>query len=252
MTCKEFQNLLYSARIDELGTAEREFLEHHLLECDSCAAVFRQVSNADRFLIRIKETAPRIPNEEVLTGSIIAAIAGSKRQAANVRAGTILNRLKDVFILKAARFACALVFLFCGMTYLFMEYNDTKAIVSLEHRLGNQSISNHADVFYQGINILNFLHDFYNFSNGNASSVELTKTLVIIKKADLQALLKDYKTLDEASKARLNAMYDKYIEAEPSLLPGSEKNREETAALRNEIKRLKMELEQSNNTKVQP
>ena len=160
----------------------------------------------------------------MLTGSIIAAIAGSKRQAANARAGTILDRLKDVFILKAARFACALVLLFCGMTYMFMEYNDTKAIVNLEQRMGNQSISNHADVFYQGMNMLDFLHDLYNLSNGNTSSVELTKTLVLMKKADLQALLKDYKTLDEASKVRLNAMYDEYIKEEPPILPGSEKN----------------------------
>ena len=222
------------------------------MECDSCAAVFRQVSNADRFLIRIKETAPRIPNEEVLTGSIIAAIAGSKRQAANAHAGTILDRLQDIFILKAARFACALVLLFSGTTYMCMEYNDTKAIVNLEQRLGNQSISNHADVFYQGMNMLDFLHNLYMLSNGNASSVELTKTLVLVKKADLNALLKDYKSLDEASKLRIHTMCDEYIKEDSSLPLGFGKNQEETAALRSEIIRLKMELERSNNTKERP
>ncbi len=203
-------------------------------------------------MTRIKETTPRIRNEESLTQSIISAIRTDKKPVSDSRANDILDRLRDIFSLRVARFACALVLLFCGMTYVCMEYNDTKAIIDLEQRLGNQSISNHADVFYQGMNILNFLHNLYNLSNGNASSVELTKTLVLVKKADLNALLKDYKTLDEASKTRLNAMYDKYIETEPSFLPGSEKNREETAALRSEIKRLKMELERSNNTKERP
>ena len=252
MTCKELQNLLYSARIDEFNPTDFEFLKHHLAECESCAAVFYKVSNAERILTRIKETVPRIPDEEALTESIIAAIAGFKRQTADVRANTFFDRLYDVFSMKVVRLACALVFLFCIISYMTMEYNDAKAIVGLERRMGNQSVSNRAGIFYQDMNILDFLHGLYMLSNGNISSVELTKTLVLIKKADLQNLLKDYKALDEASKVRLHAMCDKYIKEEPSLLPGSEKNREEAAALRSEIKRLKMELERSINTKGRP
>jgi uncharacterized small protein (DUF1192 family) len=252
MICKELQNLLYSARIDELDMAEREILQRHLAECESCAAVFHIISNADRLLTRIKETTPRIRNEELLTKSILAEISSKKTPAAEAYMNSSLDRLYGFFSMKIVRFASVLVLLFCGMTYVCMEYNDTKAIVNLEQRLGNQSISNHAGVFYQGMNILNFLHDLYNLSNGNASSVELTKTLVLVKKVDLNALLKDYKTLDEASKLRIHAMCDEYIKEDSSLPLGFDKNREETAALRSEIKRLKTELERSNNIKERP
>jgi hypothetical protein len=249
MTCKELQNLLYSARIDEFNPTDLEFLKHHLAECESCAAVFYKVSNADRILTRIKETVPRIPDEEALTESIIAAIAGFKRHSADV---PFFDRLYDVFSMKVVRTACTLVFLFCIISYMSMEYNDAKAIVGLEQRMGNQSISSRAGVFYQDMNIPDFLHGLYMLSNGTISSIELTKTLVLIKKADLQNLLKDYKALDEASKVRLNAMYDEYIKEEPSLPYGSKINSVEAAALQNEIKRLKMELERRNNTKERP
>ena len=252
MTCKELQNLLYSARIDEFNPTDFEFLKHHLAECESCAAVFYKVSNAERILTRIKETVPRIPDEEALTESIIAAIAGFKRQTADVRSNTFFDRLYDVCSMKVVRIACTLVFLFCIISYMTMEYNDAKAIVGLEQRMGNQSVSNRAGVFYQDMNILDFLHGLYMLSNGTISSVELTKTLVLIKKADLQNLLKDYKTLDEASKVRLNAMYAEYIKEEPSLPFCSKNNSVEAAALQNEIKRLRMELERSNKTKERP
>jgi ABC-type Mn2+/Zn2+ transport system ATPase subunit len=126
-----------------------------------------------------------------------------------------------------------------------MEYNDTKAIVSLEQRLGKKSELNRAYIFQQEINALNFLSDLYNLSNGSTSSVELTNTLVLMKKADLNALIKGYKTLDEASRTRLNEMWDKYRKEESSIIV-TEKNREEISALRNEIERLKKELQQSN------
>jgi polyhydroxyalkanoate synthesis regulator phasin len=66
-----------------------------------------------------------------------------------------------------------------------------------------------------------------------------------MKKADLQALLKEYKTIDEASQSRLGEIWDKYKKEESSVVV-SEKNRDEITALRNEIERLKKKLEQSN------
>jgi ABC-type Na+ transport system ATPase subunit NatA len=126
-----------------------------------------------------------------------------------------------------------------------MEYNDTKVIMNLEQRLGKKTEYNRAVIFQQEINVLNFVRDLYNLSNGSTTSVELTNTLVLMKKADLQALLKGYKTLDETSRARLDDIWDKYKEEESSVIV-SEKNRKEIIALRNEIERLKKELEQSN------
>jgi hypothetical protein len=65
-----------------------------------------------------------------------------------------------------------------------------------------------------------------------------------MKKADLQSLLKGYKTLDEASRAHLDELWDNYERDESSIIV-SEKNRKEITALRIEIERLKKELEQS-------
>jgi hypothetical protein len=245
MTCKELQQLLYSTRIEDFDPVDREFLKKHLADCETCKTIFQEVSKADRVLARIKEATPRIRNEQALTESIIAAIVSDKRSISDAGTYTFLDRLNDIFSKQVIRFACSTILLLCGMTYVFMEYNDTKAIVSLEQRLGKKSEFNRAYIFQQEINVLNFLNDLYNLSNGSTSSVELTNTLILMKKADLQALLKGYKTLDEASRARLDEIWDKYKKEESSIIV-SEKNREEITVLRNEIERLKKELERSN------
>jgi hypothetical protein len=243
MTCKEFQRLLYSARIEDFDTAEREILKKHLDRCEICKTIFQEVSKADRILDRIKKAAPRIRNERALTESIFTAIISSKNSIPDTGANILLDRLNDIVSKRVIRFACCIIILVCGMTYVFMGYNDTQTIVSLEQRLGKKSEFTSAEIFHQEIHALNFLQNLYNLSKGSISSVDLTNTLVIMRKADLQTLLKGYKTLDEASRARLDEMWIKYKEEE-SFIVGSEKNHEERTALRNEIERLKKELEQ--------
>jgi hypothetical protein len=251
MKCKDLQHLLYSARTDELNPAEWEALHKHLVECEACSALFQKVSNADRILARIKDAAPRIRNEHALTESIIAEIVSAKRSVAVDGADTFLDRLNVILSQGIIRFACGLIIIMCGMSYVSMEYNDTKAIANLEQRLGEKSESNRATIFQREINILNFLHELYNLSNGSTSSVELTNTLVLMKKADVHALLNGYKTLDEVTRTRLDDLWNKYKKEESSLT-GSEKNREEVTALRKEIERLKKELEQNNLKKELP
>jgi hypothetical protein len=241
MTCRELRQLLYSARIEDFDPAEREFLEKHLSDCDACKTIFQEVSKADQILERIKETTPRIRNERALTESIVGAIISGKKSTTNI----FFDCLSDIFSMSSIRFACSLVILLCGMTYVFMEYNDIKAIVSLEQRLGGKSEFNSADIFRQEINVIKFLHDLYYLSNGSISSMDLTNTLVIMKKADLKTLLNGYKTLDKASRSHLDQIWDKYRKDESSVI-GSENNREEINALRSEIDQLKKELKQSN------
>jgi hypothetical protein len=243
MTCKELQQLLYSARIEDFDPAEKEFLKKHLADCEICRQIFQQVSKADRILERIREATPLIRNEHALTESIIATIVLNERSTADVSPNKFLDHLINIFSMKAIRFACSTAIFLCGMSYVFLEYTDTKAIVSLEQRMGKKIEFNRAYIFQQEINGLNFLHNLYNLSNGSTSSVELTNTLVLMKKADLQSLLKGYKTLDEASQAHLDEIWDKYERDESSVIV-SEKNRKEITALRNEIERLKKELEQ--------
>jgi len=250
MTCKELQQLLYSTRIEDFDPAEKEFLKKHLADCETCKTIFQEVTKADRILNRIKEATPRIRNEHALTESIIAAIVSGERSMVYTSANKFLDRLINIFSMETIRFACSAALLLCGMTYVLMEYNDTIAIVSLEKRLGKKSEMKSADIFKQEISVLNFFRDLYKLSNGSASSVELTKTLVLIKKTDLQVLLNGYKSLDDASQARVDRLWEKYRKEESSIV-GSENNREEITALRNEIERLKMDVERSNQTKGQ-
>ncbi len=251
MKCKELQHLLYSARTEELNPAEWESIKKHLAGCKACSTVFQNISNADRLLARLKGTVPRIRNEHALTESIIVEIVNARRLAADTGTTPFLDRLDALFTKEIIRFACGIIILMCGMSYVSMEYNDTKAIAHLEQRLDEKSKISRANIFQQEINVLNFLRELYGLSNGTISSVELTNTLVLMKKADLQTLLNGYKTLDEASRTRLNEIWDKYKREESSFI-GSEKNREEVAALQKEIERLKKELEQNNLKKGRP
>ena len=211
MTCKELQQLLYSARIEDFDPAEREFLKKHLADCETCKTIFQEVSKADRILDRIKEATPRIRNEHALTESIIAEIICNERSMADASANKFLDRLINIFSIKFVRFACGSVILLCGMTYLFMEYNDMKSIVSLEQRLGIQHDFNRASIVLPGVNVPGFLYDFYGLSNGSKAYIELTNKLILMKKEDLQALLNSYKTLDEASRKRLDEMQNRFL-----------------------------------------
>ena len=243
MTCEELQQLLYLTRTEDLDPAEREFLKRHLADCEDCKTIFQEVSKANLILGKIKKVIPRIRNEQTLTDSILAAIV-NKRQVEKIN--TILDRLSDVFSIQVVRFACCAIILFCGMMYLFMEYNDTKEIVSLEHRLGLQHNFNRASITLPGVNVPDFLYDFYELSNGSKAYIELTNKLILMKKEDIQLLLNNYKTLDEASRKRLDEMQDRFLKDRYLKYSSAEKDKE-LEMLQNEIERLKKELEQSNN-----
>jgi hypothetical protein len=243
MTCKELQQLLYSARIENFDPAEREFLKKHLAECEACKTIFQEILKADQILDSIKKATPRIRNEQALKDSILAAIVNKKQVE---KTNTFFERLSDVFSMQAVRFACCAVILFCGMMYLFMEYTDTKEIVSLEQRLSLQHNFSRASIALPGVDVPDFLYDFYELSNGSKAYIELTNKLILMKKEDLQALLNGYKTLDEASRKRLDALQNQFLKDGYMKFSSAEKDKE-LEMLRNEIERLKKELEQSNN-----
>jgi len=241
MTCKELQHLLYSARIEDFDPAEREFLKKHLAECEACKTIFQEILKADQILASIKKTTPLIRNEHALTDSILASITNKRAEKTN----TFFGRLSDMFSIQAVRFACSIVILLCGMTYVLIEYNDMKKIVILEQRLGIQHDFNRASVVLPGVNIPGFLYDYYELFNGSKTYIELTNKLILMKKEDLQVLLNGYKELDEASRKRLDKMQNQFLKDGYLKLSSMEKN-EEVEKLRNEIERLKKELEQNN------
>ena len=208
MTCEELQQLLYSTRIEDLDPAEREFLKEHITDCETCKTIFQEVSKANLILDKIKKAIPRIRNEQALTDSILVAIVNERQVE---KTNTFLDRLSDVFSIQIVRFACSIVILLCGMTYLFMEYNDMLKIVNLERRLGVQHNFSRASIILPGVNVPDFLYDFYELSNGSKAYIELTNKLILMKKEDLQLLLNNYKTLDETSRKRLDEMQDQFL-----------------------------------------
>jgi hypothetical protein len=248
MTCNELQNILYSIKTDELYPYEKESIEKHLATCKECATIYQNILEADRILTSIKVVTPRARNEQALTESIMTAIVSGSKSVPDTRAQNFLDQLIELFSIKTIRFACVTIILLCGITYVLMDYNDTKAIVTLEQRFGKKNEVNHAFIFQQEINTLNFINELYGLLTGTTSSVELTNTLILIKKADLYTMMQGYQTLDKSSQARLNEIWKKYKEEE-SLKFSTSDNREEITALRNEVERLRRELEHSTHKK---
>jgi hypothetical protein len=248
MTCRKFQKTLYSAKIDELDPAEVVSLEKHIASCEACRIVFEKVSNADRMLAGVKSAVPRIQNEQALTDSILTSIMKGEAQKSIV-ANTFLDRLSSVFCIGAVRFACCVVILFCGVTYLFLEYQDMKAIVNLEQRLGKQVDISQASIILSGNNVLRFLYDYYKLSSGSTSYVEITNKLILMKKNDLLVLMNNYQKLDKTLRVQLDEIQGEYLK-EKAIGFGSSTHREEINALQKEIERLKKELEKINHMEV--
>jgi hypothetical protein len=248
MTCNELQQILYSAKIDEVRPAERESIENHLANCKECAAFYQSILDADRILLRMKDVPLRMRDERAMRESILTAIGSRSKSGHGAQTQPFLDELIELFSIKSVRFACATIILLCGMAYVLMDYNDTKAIVSLEQRYGRKNEVNHAFLFQQEMNTLKFVNELYGLFTGTTSTVELTNTLILIKKADLFSLMKGYQILDKSSQDRLNEIWKNYKEEE-SLKVSARDTREELTALRNEIERLKRELERSTHKK---
>jgi len=245
MTCKKIQNILFSAKTEELDPVERALLEKHLASCENCRAVFENVSHADRILSKVKAAVPRIRNEHALTESILASLLKEGNTEKPSMANIFFDHLGDIFCKRTVRFACSAMILFCGLTYVVMEYQDMKAIVNLEHQLGKQVDLSQASIILPGNNVLRFLYEYYKLSNGSTSYVEITNRLILMKKKDLLAFMNEYQKLDKSTRSQLDEIKSEYLK-ENSLALGTITQREEVSALQKEIERLKSELEKMN------
>jgi hypothetical protein len=245
MTCKKIQNILFSVKTEELDPGERVLLEKHLAGCENCRAVFETISRADRMLSKVKATVPRIRNEHALTESILTSLLKEGNTEKPSMVTILLDRLSDIFYKRTVRFACSALILFCGLTYVVMEYQDMKAIVNLEQQMGRRVDFNQANLMLPGNYVLRFLSDYYKLLNGNSSYVEITNSLVLMKKKDVLTLMNDYRKLDTSTRRQLDELQDEFLK-ERSLEFGSSAHREEMNALQSEIERLKIEFDKIN------
>jgi hypothetical protein len=153
----------------------------------------------------------------------------------------------DYLSTRTVRFALGFVLMLTTLSFISMEYGDTKQIVSLEQKLSDRWNQN---LVYSGViqeeGVLKFFYDAYKLFNGKSSYMEITKELVLMKKEDLHALFVEYGKLDDATKVRLDEMRIQFLNDSSSVhSPGF--NNKEIIILRKNVEKLTKELEQRNN-----
>jgi hypothetical protein len=163
---------------------------------------------------------------------------------ADVNANKFLDSLINVFSMKAVRFACSAIILLCGMSYLLMEYNDTKSIVLLEHKLGREqrNLLREANAFAGETNIVRLVNNVYKFAQEKFSSEELTDELRFMNTKDAQILMAEYRNLDEPVRTRLDKLRNNFLTNDTAELRVT-RNAEGIHVLRHDIKELRKVLE---------
>jgi len=238
--CAHIQEIIFSSRDEEINSEETGIIRRHLETCDDCRKVYNEIKRTDGLLGRIKKSPLLFNGEEKLTASIMKKISAREIPDA---AGP-LDQLMDFLSAGKVRFALGLVLLMTMLSFGYMEYSDTKKIVSLEQKIGsqwNQTLV-YAGVLREEESVLKFFYDAYKLFKGKRSYLEINQELVLIKTEDLRALLDDYSKLDEAAKIRLNEMRNRFLK-DTSLVnqPGADETG--ISADRNNVEKLTKELE---------
>lgn len=242
MNCKEVEQFLYSSKKDEINSARWALIDEHIKQCYRCRIIHENILKADSFLDLMRKPVHQFDNEEGLTRSIMEKI--SSKNYSDSR--TILDYFIGIISTRSVKFALALLLLLCTLSFVYMEYSDTKQIISLEQKIGgrwNQKMI-YSGVIQEEEGVLKFFYDAYKLLNGKSSFMEINRELVLMKKNDLRALLDDYNKLDEATKARLHDMRSRFL-TDTSAVRSSGFSSKETKYLRQEIERLNKELEES-------
>ncbi|MBA4407100.1 hypothetical protein C0389_07495 [bacterium] len=242
MNCKEVEQFLYSSKKDEINSARWALIDEHIKQCDRCRIIYENILKADSLFAKIKKKDHQFENEEYLTRSIMKKISNENHSDSK----TILNYFIEIISTRSVKFALALLLLLCTLSFVYMEYSDTKQIISLEQKIGdrwNQKMI-YSGVIQEEEGVLKFFYDAYKLLNGKSSFMEINRELVLMKKNDLRALLDDYNKLDEATKARLDDMRSKFL-TDTSAVRSSGFSSKEIKYLRQEIERLNKELEES-------
>jgi hypothetical protein len=239
MTCKKIRKILYTERIDELDAPSRKDVERHISACTACSDVLKNVLRADAVIAGIRDAVPTIENPKKLTASIITAITktpGFQHSESVTGVGRLLDHLATFFSKPAVRFACSFVLLACGLSYTILEYNDTKAIALLEHKLGRgpeYSTIDARSLTEQEI-IVQLASDLYKFAQNNLSYEALVDRLGLIGKEDRDVLMDKYRNLDEPVRARLDKLQSHFL-AENGTNLHAPRKAEEVHALRQDI-----------------
>ncbi len=213
MKCRDIQNILYTKTIDELSLQEKQFIINHVKKCDECKRVFDDAERADSILYKIRNANLELPDEEILTRSIMNEIKIDGLNKADLAGNSFWETLIYFVSQKRIRFAMGMVLVFFVLLFFYQEYDAVRNISVLEQKLnkiGNEN-STTANVLHQEIGSLEFFYNAYNFVEGNKPLLELSNELVMIKRGDLENLLKDYMNLDEESKVRIQILRDQLL-----------------------------------------
>jgi hypothetical protein len=242
--CKQAQRIMFSSQQRECDSEEWSLIQQHVQNCVECKSAFEELKKADSILGRIKTPILTFSNEEELTKSIIMKI-NDETYSDSV---SYLDFLIDFVSTRTVKFALGFVLILTTLSFTYMEYNDTKQIVSLEQKIGNRWNQKliYSSVIQEEEGVLKFFYDAYKLFNGKSSYLEINKELVLMKKEDLRALFDDYSKLDEVTKVRLDEMRIQFFRDTSSVRSSGFSNNK-IISLRKEIERLTKELEQSIN-----
>lgn len=242
MNCAEIQQLLYRSEKERENSENWTSVLNHINKCTECGKVYNNILNADALLDKLKNANPRFIFEDSLAASIMEVIEKEKHpDTVNV-----FDYLIEFSSHRTVKMAFGLLLMFCTLSFIYMEYSDTKQIVALEQKIGtrwNQS-QVYAGVVSQEESIFKFFYDTYKLFDGKSSYLEINKELILMRKQDLRALFEEYNKLDGATKLRLNEMRNQLL-GNDSSLRRPELNANEIIALRMEVERLSQELKSS-------
>ncbi|MCX6169271.1 MAG: hypothetical protein NTX65_08025 [Ignavibacteriales bacterium] len=241
--CKEIQEFLYSQKNGGDDPGKWELILRHVNNCTECNNLYEKIMKADDLIERIKRTNHRFDFEENLTRSIIKQITAEEDSYPE----TIFDHFIELISSRSVKFALTMILLLSTLSFVVMEYSDTKQIISLEQKIGNRFDQKmvYAGVIQQEERVLKFFYDAYKLINGKSSYMEINKELVLMKRKDLIALFDDYGKLDDATKIRLEELRTQFYK-DTSFVRSSGFTNNEIISLRKEVERLTKELEQRN------
>lgn len=205
MNCKEFEQLLYLFREDELSQTEKELVDIHLENCEQCQAEVNAITEMDAQIAQIRDTGQDHPNAGQLTNHIMSGVKReyTKRASAGKRRGA--NRFQGWLAAPAARYVMATALILIISLFIFQEYFILNKIAALEARLANHHTERVSE---------NFINRSASMNDLSLSTIEMEilEKWVVIRRSSVNELINEIETLEAENMALKRILEERYPE----------------------------------------
>ena len=191
MSCKRFIKKLHLYAPGELSAGERKRLEKHLLRCDRCSELKRQIEKAGHIIELVRTASPKIQEPEKLTRTIMDRIAAERYERASV-----LDRAVDmlqVLFFPKTRPALVAMILFIVIGFFIQESMNMYRISQLEKKVAYQSMhtaTTQFDRYMQELDSRDVEQIKAVFREENV--LDVSDEWILIRRQSLDALLHSY------------------------------------------------------------